>query len=168
MPFFGICLGLQLAVVEFSRNVLGLKGANSREFEEAIGGTLSDPIIELLDEQRKVTDKGGTMRLGSYPCELVEDSLAARVYEATHIDERHRHRYEVNPAYHERLIAGGLRVSGWSPDRVLVEVIEIPDHPFFIACQFHPEFQSRPLRPHPLFRAFAGAMIAQDQGTKKA
>ncbi|TVQ90559.1 MAG: CTP synthase [Deltaproteobacteria bacterium] len=167
VPFFGICLGLQLAVVEFARNVLGLKGANSREFEEAIGGELTDPIIELLDEQRKVTDKGGTMRLGSYPCELVQGSLAARIYEATRIDERHRHRYEVNPAYHERLIAGGLEVSGWSPDRVLVEVVEIPDHPFFIACQFHPEFQSRPLRPHPIFRAFAGAMIARDRGEQK-
>lgn len=164
VPFFGICLGLQLAVVEFARHVLGLSSATSREFEESVRGRLEHPVIELLDDQRKVTDKGGTMRLGSYPCELVAGTLAERIYGTREISERHRHRYEVNPAYHERLIKGGLTISGWSPDRVLVELIELSEHPFFIACQFHPEFQSRPLRPHPLFSAFAKAMIARQQG----
>jgi CTP synthase len=159
IPFFGICLGLQLAVVEFARNVLGLEGANSREFEGAAGGRLAHPVIDLLDEQHKIVEKGGTMRLGSYPCDLVAGSLAERIYKVDHISERHRHRYEVSPAYHQRLQDGGLVVSGWSPDRKLVEVIELADHPFFIACQFHPEFRSRPLAAHPLFAAFAKAML---------
>lgn len=158
LPFFGICLGLQMAVVEYARNVLGLAGANSREFDEEPAHAL----IEFMDEQRQVTTKGGTMRLGSYPCELREGTVARRVYggEAV-IHERHRHRYEVNPAYHDALQDGGLVVSGWSPDRVLVEMIELPDHPYFVACQFHPEFKSRPLEPHPLFAGFARALCAR-------
>ena len=156
VPFFGICLGLQMAVVEYARHVLGLAGANSREFDEEP----KHPLIELMNEQREVTLKGGTMRLGSYPCELREGSLAHRIYGEKHIDERHRHRYEVNPAYHEQLEAGGLVISGFSPDRVLAEMVELPDHPYFVACQFHPEFKSRPLEPHPLFAAFARAMVS--------
>jgi CTP synthase len=159
VPFFGICLGLQLAVVEFARNVIGLRGANSREFEASMGEPLLHPVIDLLDEQHNVVAKGGTMRLGSYPCDLAAGSLAARVYGVERIAERHRHRYEVSPAYHDRLQAGGLTISGWSPDRKLVEVIELQDHPYFLACQFHPEFRSRPLEPHPLFVAFAKAML---------
>jgi CTP synthase len=155
VPFFGICLGLQVAVVEYARNVLGLDGANSREFDEGPRHAL----IELMDEQRQVTEKGGTMRLGSYPCDLSPGTLAHRIYGEARIEERHRHRYEVNPAFHDVLQEGGLVISGWSPDRVLAEVVELPDHPWFLACQFHPEFKSRPLEPHPAFAAFVRAMV---------
>ncbi|MCB9688507.1 MAG: CTP synthase [Alphaproteobacteria bacterium] len=157
LPFFGICLGLQLATIEYARHVLGLHGAASREFDPSP----THPVIEWLDEQRNVTDKGGTMRLGSYPCDLAEGSLARRVYGADRIHERHRHRFEVNPEYHQRLIEGGLRISGWSPDRLLAEVIEVDDHPWFLGCQFHPEFKSRPLEPHPLFVSFVRAAAEQ-------
>ncbi len=157
VPFFGICLGLQLASVEYARTVLKLHGANSRVFD----GDPSHPIIELMDDQRNVTDKGGTMRLGSFPCDLTEGSLARRIYGAVEIQERHRHRFEVNPAYHERLQEGGLRISGWSPDRVLAEMIELDNHPWFLGCQFHPEFKSRPLEPHPLFASYIRAAAEQ-------
>jgi CTP synthase len=153
VPFFGICWGLQLAAVEYARNVLGLHGAMSREFDPQP----SDPVIELMDQQRRVVDKGGTMRLGVYPCELTEGSLARRIYGAANVDERHRHRYEVNPAYHQVLQDGGLKIGGWSPDRVLVEMIELDGHPWFLGCQFHPEFRSRPLEPHPLFASYIRA-----------
>jgi len=156
IPFFGICLGMQLAVVEYCRHVLGMAHANSREFDE----NPSDAVIELMDEQRKVTQVGGTMRLGAYPCKLDEGSLAADVYGAEEISERHRHRYEVNPAYHAKL-KDGLKITGWSPDGVLAEMVEIKDHPYFIACQFHPEFKSRPLEPHPLFSRFVKAAVAK-------
>ena len=155
VPFFGICLGMQLAVVEFARNVLGLTGAMSREFDN----DPADPVIELMDAQRKVTKKGGTMRLGSYPCELTSGSLARRVYGDDLIHERHRHRFEANPAYHDRLEEGGLHISGRSPDGVLAEVVEIADHPWFLGCQFHPEFKSRPLDPHPLFVSYIRAAL---------
>jgi len=155
LPFFGICLGLQLAVVEYARNVLGLKGAMSREFD----ADPAEPVIELMDEQRKVSDKGGTMRLGAFPCELAEGSLAHRVYGKTSISERHRHRYEVNPKYHEALVAAGMRISGTSPDGLLAEMVEVPTHPWFLACQFHPEFKSRPLAPHPLFAGYVRAVL---------
>ncbi len=154
-PFFGICLGLQLAVIEFTRHVLGLRDAASREFSDSS----SNLVVELMDDQRNVTDKGGTMRLGAYPCVLADGSLAARIYRTQEIQERHRHRYEVNPEYHERLEAAGLRLSGLSPDGKLVEVVELQDHPHFVACQFHPEFKSRPLAPHPLFKAFVRASL---------
>lgn len=157
VPFFGICLGLQLVVVEFARSVLGLTDAQSREFE----ANPDHPVIELMDEQRNVVDKGGTMRLGAWPCVLAEGTLAHRIYGTAEISERHRHRYEVNPAYAERLEAGGLRLSGRSPDGKLVEMVELDSHPYFVACQFHPEFKSRPLAPHPLFSAFVKAGLAR-------
>jgi CTP synthase len=152
-PFFGICLGLQCAVVEFARNVCGLGESHSIEFTpEAL-----DPVICLMDSQRNVTQKGGTMRLGAYPARLTPGSRTAAIYGATEISERHRHRYEVNNRYRETLEEGGMRVSGVSPDGKLVEMIELPGHPWFIACQFHPELKSRPTRPHPLFASFIGA-----------
>ncbi len=155
VPYFGICLGLQVATIEFARNVLGLAAANSREFDE----TADHKVIELMDEQQNVVDKGGTMRLGAWPCRLVPGSMALRVYGTGDIVERHRHRYEVNPSYHEQLRAGGMLLSGVSPDETLVEMIELPEHPYFVACQFHPEFKSRPLHPHPLFAAFVRAAV---------
>lgn len=155
-PFFGICLGMQLAVIEFARHVLGIRDAGSREFQPTPGPM----TIELMDAQRQVTDKGGTMRLGAWPCTLAVDSLAHRVYGQANISERHRHRYEVNPEMFAPLTAAGMEVSGRSPDGRLAEVVEIRKHPYFVACQFHPEFKSRPLAPHPLFRAFIRAALA--------
>ncbi len=157
LPFFGICLGLQVAVIEFARSVLGLADANSREFSESS----DNKVIELMDSQRKVVDKGGTMRLGAWPCVLAAGSRARRIYGEEQISERHRHRYEVNPAYHEQLGAAGLVLSGTSPDGKLVEMIELAEHPYFVACQFHPEFKSRPLEPHPLFSSFVKAAVSQ-------
>ncbi|NPV28767.1 MAG: CTP synthase [Firmicutes bacterium] len=155
VPFFGICLGMQCAVIEFARNACGLTDANSTEFEPAT----PYPVIDLLPEQREVRDLGGTMRLGIYPCRLLPDSRAARAYGAEVVEERHRHRYEFNNEFRELLTEKGLRITGTSPDGRLVEIIEIPDHPWFVACQFHPEFKSRPNRPHPLFRDFIGAAL---------
>ncbi len=155
VPFFGICLGMQLAVVEFARHACGLAGAMSREFD----ADPAHPVIELMNEQHEVTAKGGTMRLGAYPCLLREDSMVRRIYGTEEIAERHRHRYEVNPAYHERLEAAGLVISGRSPDGKLAEVIELPGHPWFLGCQFHPEFKSRPVDPHPLFVSFVKAAV---------
>ena len=160
IPYFGICLGLQCAIIEFARNVCGLRTSHSFEFDK---GT-ADPVISLLDSQRQVTDMGGTMRLGAYPCRLVEGTLARKVYGRDEISERHRHRYEVNPGYRKTLAAGGMRFSGVSPDGELVEMIELPDHPFFLATQFHPELKSRPNRPHPLFGAFVAAAHARRDG----
>jgi CTP synthase len=156
-PFFGICLGLQCAVIEFARNVCGLDESHSLEF--AVESP--DHVICLMDSQRNVTDKGGTMRLGAYPAELAPGSRVEAIYGAGVISERHRHRYEVNNRYRERLEEGGLRFSGVSPDGKLVEMIELPDHPWFIGCQFHPELKSRPLRPHPLFASFIAAVARQ-------
>ncbi|HWC72240.1 MAG TPA: CTP synthase [Actinomycetota bacterium] len=153
VPFLGICLGLQCAVIEFARHVMGLDGANSSEFDPAT----PDPVIDLLPEQKDVTDLGGSMRLGAQPCHLVAGTKAAEAYGEPVVYERHRHRWEVNPAYHERLEAHGLVLSGNSHDGRLTEIIELPDHPFFVAGQFHPELRSRPTRPHPLFREFVGA-----------
>jgi CTP synthase len=165
VPFLGICLGLQMAIIEYSRSVLGLVDAHSSEFEPA-----SDhPVIDLMPEQEGVEDKGGTMRLGAWDCRLVQGSLAARIYGETDISERHRHRYEVNPDYVERLQAAGLVISGTNPDRGLVEMIELPDHPFFVATQAHPEFKSRPLQPHPLFAAFVRAALQhRDEAEQRA
>ncbi len=153
IPFLGLCLGLQCAVIEFARNVCGLEGANSSEFDPAT----PHPVIDLLPEQKDVTDLGGSMRLGAQPCHIVPGTRAEAVYGEPIVYERHRHRYEVNPAYHEILSGKGLVFSGMSPDGRLVEVIELDGHPFFMAGQFHPELRSRPTRPHPLFRAFVGA-----------
>jgi CTP synthase len=153
IPFLGICLGLQCAVIEFARHVCGLEGANSSEFDPAS----PHAVIDLLPEQKNVTDLGGSMRLGAQPCHLVPGTLAAKAYGEEVVYERHRHRWEVNPAYHEILEQAGLVLSGNSHNGRLTEIIELPDHPFFVAGQFHPELRSRPTRPHPLFREFVGA-----------
>lgn len=147
IPFLGICLGMQMAVVEFARNVLGLKDANSTEFSK----DTKNPVIHIMESQKSVTKKGGTMRLGAYPCIIKENTLAEKVYGKKEISERHRHRYEYNNDYKEALESKGLICSGTSPDGSLVEIVELKDHPYFIAGQFHPEFQSRPDRPGPLF-----------------
>ncbi|HXY73614.1 MAG TPA: CTP synthase, partial [Actinomycetota bacterium] len=153
VPYLGLCLGLQCAVIEFARNVCGLEGANSSEFDPET----PHPVIDLLPEQQGVVDMGATMRLGSYPAELVEGTRARAIYGEPVVHERHRHRWEVNPDYHEILSRGGLVFSGLSPDGRLVEIIELSDHPFFVAGQFHPELKSRPTRAHPLFSAFVAA-----------
>jgi len=155
IPFFGICLGMQMACVEFARNVLGYKDATSTEFEK----DTPYPIISLMEEQKGLKDMGGTMRLGAYPCVLKDDSLAASVYGRTEITERHRHRYEFNNAYREEFEKAGMDIVGLSPDGNYVEVIEIKNHPYFIASQYHPEFKSRPNRPHPLFTGWIKAAL---------
>ena len=147
IPFLGICLGMQMTVVEFARNVLGIEDADSAEFDE----NSKNPLIHIMEEQKGIDKKGGTMRLGAYPCVLKEGSLANKVYGKGEISERHRHRYEYNNSYKQRLEAAGLKVSGTSPDGLLVEIVEIEDHPYFIAAQFHPELKSRPNNPAPLF-----------------
>lgn len=154
IPYLGLCYGLHMAVIEFARNVLGLEGANSSEIDPHT----PHPVIDLMPGQRGV-DKGGTMRLGLWPCKLVPDTTAGNAYGSSHVDERHRHRFEVNNAYREQLAEGGLTVSGASPDGRLAEIMEITDHRFFVGVQFHPEFRSRPNRPHPLFRDFIGAAV---------
>ena len=155
LPFLGICLGLQMAVIEFARNVCGLEGANSEEMVE----NPPYPVIHILPEQKDITDKGGTMRLGSWPCNVVNGTLAAKLYDNTRIAERHRHRYEVNNDFREKLTECGMVISGVSPDYRLVEMIELPAHPFFIGTQAHPEFKSRPNRPHPLFNGLVKAAV---------
>ncbi|SNX53596.1 CTP synthase [Thermoanaerobacterium sp. RBIITD] len=156
IPYLGLCLGMQCAVIEFARNVAGLKGAHSTEFNVAT----PHPVIDLMPEQREIDEKGGTMRLGVYPCKLKEGTKAYEAYNDELVYERHRHRYEFNNEYRELLTSKGMVLSGLSPDDKLVEIIEIKDHPFFVASQFHPEFKSRPLRPHPLFRDFIGASLS--------
>ena len=160
LPFLGICLGLQCAVIEFARNVCGIERADSFEFDPSS----PDPVICLMDAQRNVTTKGGTMRLGAYPAKLAPGSTAARVYGADAVDERHRHRYEVNNEYREPLAEQGMRFCATSLDGKLVEMIELPEHPWFVAGQFHPELKSRPNRPHPLFAAFVEAARARRTG----
>ncbi len=168
IPFFGICLGMQLAVVEFARNIAGMKDADSEEFSD----TSKHPVIYLMREwfdyrTQKVetrdldSEKGGTLRLGAYPCRLLPDTLAMAAYGSEEISERHRHRYEFNPQFREKLVEAGLVISGTSPDDALVEIVEYPDHPWFLGCQFHPEFKSRPMDPHPLFREFIRAAVNQ-------
>ncbi len=163
VPYYGLCLGLQIAVIEFSRNVLKLEGANSTEFE----ASPRHPVINMMEEQKKVIDKGATMRLGSYECALTPGTRAAKAYGAESIRERHRHRYEVNNAYVDQLKRGGMVVSGVNPRRNLVEIVELKDHPWFLAVQFHPEFQSKPNKAHPLFAAFIGATIKNKKGGAK-
>jgi CTP synthase len=155
IPFFGICLGMQLAVVEFARNVAGLAGANSTEFDR----DTAYPVIDLLPEQRTLRNKGATMRLGAFPCTLLPNSVAAEAYGALEISERHRHRYEFASEFKEQLAAAGLVLSGTSPDKKLVEVVELTDHPYFVGCQFHPEFKSKPSAAHPLFARFVKAAL---------
>ena len=169
VPLLGICLGMQCCVIEFARNVLGWKDANSTEFDEKT----SHPVIDLMDEQKKVTAKGGTMRLGAYPCRLAKGSNAAKLYGAERIDERHRHRYEFKyeGEFRKALEKAGLKVAGLSPDGKLVEMVEIEGHPYFEACQFHPEFKSRPTAPHPLFAGLVRAALKRKEegaGAKKA
>jgi CTP synthase len=163
IPFFGICLGMQLAVVEFARDVCNLKGANSKEFDQ----DTPHAVINLMKDQEGV-DKGGTMRLGAYPCSLLAGSLAADAYGATEISERHRHRYEFANNYRELLTNSGLVLSGTSPDDRLVEMVELRDHPYFVGCQFHPEFKSRPASPHPLFARFVGAALERHAARSKS
>jgi CTP synthase len=154
VPFLGICLGMQLAVVEFARNRLNLEGANSTEFDPAT----PHPVIALMEEQGKIVDKGGTMRLGSYLCRTTPDSLLRKVYGCDEVAERHRHRYEFNGRYREVFENGGLRIAGTNPSG-LVEAVELDGHPWFVGVQFHPEFQSKPHLPHPLFREFIAASL---------
>ncbi|MBW2247706.1 MAG: CTP synthase [Deltaproteobacteria bacterium] len=167
IPYFGICLGMQIAVIEFARNLVGLKNAHSQEFDK----NTPFPVIYLMTEwyddktetlQKRdiASDKGGTMRLGAYPCDIKKDSLAHTAYGISSISERHRHRYEFNNAFKEKLEEKGLVISGTSPDGELVEMVELKDHPWFLGCQFHPEFKSRPMNPHPLFREFIRASLA--------
>jgi CTP synthase len=162
VPFFGICLGMQCAVIEFARNVLGLEGANSSEFDNAT----EHPVICMMHDQRQLTDKGGTMRLGAYTCQLTIDSRAYQAYGREFISERHRHRYEFNDAYRARFRAHGLKVTGVNPERGLVEIIELDDHPWFVAVQFHPEFQSKLTVPHPLFRGLVESALCRCQTRK--
>ena len=162
LPFFGICLGLQMAVVEFSRNVLGLTDANSLEFNEHT----PHPVVTLMESQVKVQDKGGTMRLGTYACALKAGTRARELYGEDVVQERHRHRYEVNNAYRGRLQEAGLVVSGHNPELNLVEMIELADHPYFVGCQAHPEFKSKPFAPHPLFSGFIAAAVKHRDGKK--
>ena len=154
VPYLGLCLGMQVMVIEYARNVLGMEDANSPEFDQRT----RHPVIDLMAEQRGLEDKGGTMRLGLYPCVIQPGTLAARLYQTERIEERHRHRYEVNNAYRQALEEHGLIMSGVSPDGILVEMAEVRDHPFMIGCQFHPEFLSRPTLPHPLFSGFIKAV----------
>ncbi|MBW7935081.1 MAG: CTP synthase, partial [Gemmatimonadaceae bacterium] len=154
-PFFGICLGMQVAIIEFARNVCQLDDSNSSEFAPEC----AHPVIALMESQHGVKDMGGTMRLGAYACRLARGSHAAEIYGVPEISERHRHRYEVGNGFRELFVEKGMRLSGLSPDGSLVEMVELPDHPYFVACQFHPELKSRPTRPHPLFASFVAAAV---------
>jgi CTP synthase len=153
VPFLGICLGMQCATIEYARNVAGLAGANSTEFDQQTPHRVIYKLRELLG----VDEMGGTMRLGAWPCRIEPGSFAHRAYGALEISERHRHRYEFNRDYEQKLVAAGLGISGRTPDGSYVEIVEVPNHPWFLGCQFHPEFKSKPLQPHPLFAAFVGA-----------
>ncbi len=161
VPYFGICLGLQCAVIEFARNVVGLEDANTTEIDH----NCAHPVVCLLDSQYSITDMGGTMRLGLYPCQLAEGSKAEAAYGGPLVQERHRHRYEFNNQYRQQFQAHGMAFSGLSPDGKLVEVIELPSHPWFVAVQCHPEFRSKPTQAHPLFRGFVKAAL--DRREKK-
>ena len=164
IPFLGICLGMQMAVIEFARNILGLEGANSTEMDK----DTPHPVISLMEEQKGIVDKGGTMRLGAWDCHLKEGSLAAEVYGTSDISERHRHRYEFNNAYKQQMEDAGLVASGLNPKTGLVEVVEIPSHPWFIGVQYHPEYKSTVANPHPLFVGFVKAVLDQKLKQKNA
>jgi CTP synthase len=156
VPFFGICLGMQVAVIEFGRNVLGFKDAHSTE----MNAKTKHPVIDMMPDQKKITTKGGTMRLGAYACELAKDSKAYKAYEKTKITERHRHRYEFNGKFQKDYESNGMSITGINPDTKLAEIVEIKDHPFFMGVQFHPEYKSTVLNPHPLFVKFVKEAIA--------
>jgi len=160
IPYLGLCLGMQVATIEFARNVCGFEKANSTEFEPKT----PDPVISLLEEQKEVRVKGGSMRLGTWPTKIAKGTLAEKIYGATEVLERHRHRYEFNMKYREKMKAKGFEISGTSPDGVLAELIELCDHPYFVGCQYHPEFQSKPNKPHPLFKGFVQACLAYQTG----
>jgi CTP synthase len=157
VPYLGLCLGMQVMTIELARTVTGDESANSTEFDHST----PHPVIDLMPDQRDIADMGGTMRLGTYPCALVPGTRAQAAYGSAHTDERHRHRFEFNNAYRDLLTKNGLVLSGLSPDGRLVEIAEIADHPFMVGSQFHPEFKSRPNRPHPLFKAFVEAAAAR-------
>ncbi len=159
IPFFGICLGMQCAAIEFARNVLKLEDAHTLEHSP----NTKHPVINLMEDQASITDKGGTMRLGAYDCELEAGTLAAKLYGKSHISERHRHRYEFNNEYREAFREAGMVLSGTNPKRDLVEIVELPQHPFFIGVQFHPEFKSAPLRTHPVFGGFVAAALKRSR-----
>jgi CTP synthase len=163
VPTLGLCMGMQCMVIELARTALGSEDANSTEFD----AFTPHPVIDLLPEQKDITEKGGTMRLGSYPCVLADGSLALKLYGKKKIAERHRHRYEFNNEYRAQLESKGLILSGVSPDNDLVEMVELADHPFFLASQFHPEFKSRPLECHPMFRGFVRAALAHKAESKE-
>jgi CTP synthase len=156
VPFLGLCLGMQIATIEFARNACGLVGANSTEFDTKA----PHPVIDLMPDQKKVKGKGATMRLGTWDCHIQEGTKALQIYGKKEIRERHRHRYEFNMTYREQMEAKGFVIAGTSPDGQLVELIELRDHPWFLACQYHPEFQSKPNAPHPLFKGFINACLA--------
>jgi len=164
IPFLGICLGMQMAVIEYSRNVLGLSDANSTEMDD----TTSHPVIDLMEEQKTITNKGGTMRLGTWDCTLEEGSIAANIYGQTNIKERHRHRYEFNSDYKEQIEAAGMISTGLNPETGLVEIVEIPAHPWFVGVQYHPEYKSTVAQPHPLFVAFVKAALKYSKANKSA
>lgn len=154
IPYFGLCLGMQIIVIEFARNLLGITNANSGEFDET-----SEPVISLMESQKQLTNKGATMRLGSYNCELIDGTHAKKAYKGSIVSERHRHRYEFNNDYREKMESAGLRIAGINPENNLVEIVEVKDHPWMVGVQFHPEFQSKPTKAHPLFRDFIAAAI---------
>jgi CTP synthase len=158
IPYLGLCLGMQVATIEFARNVCGIKNANSTEFNR----DTPDPVISLLEEQHGVQNKGGSMRLGTWPTKIVLGTLAEKIYGSAEVTERHRHRYEFNMQYRDRMNAKGFVISGTSPDGALAELIELREHPYFVGCQYHPEFQSKPNKPHPLFKGFIQACLAFD------
>jgi CTP synthase len=159
MPYLGLCLGMQVATIEFARDVCGIEKANSTEFDPET----PDPVISLLEEQReKIHSKGGSMRLGTWPTKIAKGTLAEQIYGANDVMERHRHRYEFNMNYRDRMNEKGFVISGTSPDGTLAELIELRDHPYFVGCQYHPEFQSKPNKPHPLFKGFIEACLTFD------
>jgi CTP synthase len=155
IPYLGLCLGMQVATIEFARNVCGIKDANSTEFDK----NAPEPVISLLEEQRGIRNKGASMRLGTWPTKIIQGTLAEKIYGDTEVTERHRHRYEFNMKYRDRMNAKGFVISGTSPDGTLAELIELREHPYFVGCQYHPEFQSKPNKPHPLFKGFIQACL---------
>jgi CTP synthase len=159
VPFLGLCLGMQVATIEFARNVCGIENANSTEFDK----NAKEPVISLLEEQRGVSNKGASMRLGTWPTKIAKGTLAEKIYGNSEVLERHRHRYEFNMKYREKMVEKGFTISGTSPDGALAELVELRDHPYFLACQYHPEFQSKPNKPHPLFKGFVEACLARQQ-----
>ena len=163
IPYFGLCLGMQIAVIDFARNILGKENANSTEFDPHTDA----PVIHIMDDQKSVTEKGATMRLGACPCRLKPGTASRIAYDKEEVSERHRHRFEFNNSYREEMEAAGLIVAGVNPERDLVEIVEVRDHPWFVAVQFHPEFQSKPTKAHPLFAAFIEATLIRKLAGKE-